>query len=45
MIVYNEDVVNSLIASSLSSLSVIGLYVTIVYAVGVIIRIVFERIS
>mmetsp|Transcript_22704 Transcript_22704/g.17130 ORF Transcript_22704/g.17130 Transcript_22704/m.17130 type:complete len:133 (+) Transcript_22704:2623-3021(+) len=45
ILVYNEEVINSFIADSLGSWSILGLYVAVVYAVGAIIRLVFERIS
>jgi hypothetical protein len=45
MVVYNEEVMGSMLASTASSLSVIGLYVTLVYAIGSFLRIIFDRMS
>lgn len=45
MVVYNEEVVGSFFSSSMGSLSVMGLYVTVVYTVGSLVRLVFDRIS
>ena len=44
LIVYNETVISSVL-SAVISLSVIGVYVTIVYAVGRFLRIIFDRYS
>lgn len=44
MVVYNENVMGSVL-SSVMAMSVIGIYVTIVYAVGRFLRIVFDRYS
>lgn len=44
LIVYNESVISSVL-SAVISLSVIGVYVTIVYAVGRFLRIIFDRYS
>lgn len=42
--VYNDDVVRNILGSAIQ-LSVIGLYVTIVYTIGKFVRIFFDRIS
>lgn len=44
LIIYNETVISSVL-SGVISLSVIGVYVTIVYAVGRFLRIIFDRYS
>ena len=44
LILYNEKVMGSIL-TSLGSMSVIGFYVTIVYAVGRFLRIIFDRYS
>lgn len=44
VVVYNDLVINSVFAGAVS-MSVIGIYVTIVYAVGRFIRLMFDRYS
>lgn len=44
LVVYNEQVIGALFGSALQ-LSVIGLYVTIVFAIGRFLRLIFDRIS
>jgi len=44
MVVFNETVLSSFFAGAMS-MSVIGIYVTIVYAVGNFLRIIFDRYS
>lgn len=44
IIVFNEEVLSSFLQGAMS-LSVIGIYVTIVYAVGNFLRIIFDRYS
>lgn len=44
MLIYNEEVIGSFFGNALQ-LSVVGLYATIVIAIGRFIRIVFDRIS
>lgn len=41
---YNDSVISNML-SSVMSMSVIGIYVTIVYAVGRFLRIIFDRYS
>jgi len=43
-VVYNDTVISSILSGTMS-LSVIGVYVTIVYAVGRFLRIIFDRYS
>ena len=44
LIVYNEEVIGALFGNALQ-LSVVGLYFTIVVAIGRFIRLIFDRIS
>jgi hypothetical protein len=44
IVVFNENVLSSFFAGAMS-MSVIGIYVTIVYAVGNFLRIIFDRYS
>mmetsp|Transcript_18439 Transcript_18439/g.24759 ORF Transcript_18439/g.24759 Transcript_18439/m.24759 type:complete len:125 (+) Transcript_18439:4469-4843(+) len=44
LIIYNETVMSTVL-SAVMSMSVIGVYVTIVYAVGRFLRIIFDRYS
>jgi len=44
ILLYNEEVIGSFFGSALQ-LSVVGLYATIVIAIGRFIRIIFDRIS
>jgi len=44
IVVYNDKVISSMFASAMS-LSVVGVYVTIVFAVGRFLRIMFDRYS
>ena len=44
LIIYNEEVIGSLFGNALQ-LSVVGLYATIVIAIGRFIRLIFDRIS
>ena len=44
LVLYNEEVIGSLFGSALQ-LSVIGLYATIVIAIGRFLRLIFDRIS
>lgn len=44
MVVYNEEVIGSFFGNS-QNLSVVGLYATIVIAVGGFIRLIFDRTS
>ena len=42
--IYNDTVISNFLSSAMS-MSVIGIYVTIVYAVGRFLRIIFDRYS
>lgn len=44
IVVYNDTVISNFLAGTIP-LSVIGVYVTIVYAVGRFLRIIFDRFS
>ena len=44
LVVYNEEVIGSLFGSALQ-LSVVGLYATIVIAIGRFLRLIFDRMS
>jgi len=44
LLIYNESVMSNVL-SSVMNMSVIGIYVTIVYAVGRFLRIIFDRYS
>jgi hypothetical protein len=44
MVLYNDEVIGSFLGSSLN-LSVVGIYATIVIAVGSFLRLIFDRIS
>ena len=44
IVVYNDKVMSAMLSNSLS-LSVIGIYVTVVYTVGTLLRSIFERYS
>lgn len=44
IVVYNDKVMSAMFGSALS-MSVIGIYITVVYTVGVFLRSIFERYS
>ena len=44
MVIYSDSVINSMFASALS-MSVIALYITVIYTLGKVLRALFERFS